>query len=106
MFAEKLPRRPMRGLVAVKRDGARQSALELERPTEKRFGRRDIPLCAEKKIDCFSLLVDSAIEISPATLDLHVGLIDPPGSAGLTSKSVPPLFEFRNIMLDQRMIVV
>ena len=48
MFAEKLPRRPMRGLVAVKRDGARQSALALERPTEKHFGRRDIPLCAEK----------------------------------------------------------
>ena len=63
MLAEKLPRRPMRGLVAVKRDGARQSTLALERPTEKRFGRRDIPLCAEKEIDGFSLLVDSAVEI-------------------------------------------
>ena len=49
--AEKFPRRPMQGLVAVKRDGARQPALAFERPTEKHFGRRDIPLCAENKID-------------------------------------------------------
>jgi hypothetical protein len=31
-------------LVAIKRDGARQSALALKRPAEKRFGCRDIPL--------------------------------------------------------------
>jgi hypothetical protein len=29
-------------LVAIKRDGARQSALALKRPPEKRFGCRDI----------------------------------------------------------------
>jgi hypothetical protein len=34
-------------LVAIKRDGARQSALALKRPPEKRFGCRDIPLGAE-----------------------------------------------------------
>jgi hypothetical protein len=35
MFGEELPGRAVRGLVAVERDGARQSALALERPLEK-----------------------------------------------------------------------
>ncbi|VFU16664.1 protein of unknown function (plasmid) [Methylocella tundrae] len=48
MFAEKLPHRPMRGLAAIKRDGARQSALALECPTEKCFGGGNIPLGAEQ----------------------------------------------------------
>jgi len=47
MFVEDFPRRPMGRLVSIKRDGARQSALALKRPTEKRFGCRDIPLGAE-----------------------------------------------------------
>ena len=56
MFAEDFPRRPMRRLVAIKRDRAWQSALALKRPPEKRFGGRDIPLGAEQKIDGLSLL--------------------------------------------------
>ena len=32
MLAEDFPRRPMRSLVTIKRDGARQPALDLERP--------------------------------------------------------------------------
>ena len=47
VFAEDFPRRPMGRLVAIKRDGARQSALALKRPPEKRFGCHDIPLGAE-----------------------------------------------------------
>jgi len=47
MFVEDFPRRPMGRLVPIKRDGARQSALALKRPPEKRFGCRDIPLGAE-----------------------------------------------------------
>ena len=47
VFAEDFLRRPMGRLVAIKRDGARQSALALKRPPEKRFGCRDIPLGAE-----------------------------------------------------------
>jgi hypothetical protein len=42
VFAEDFPRPPMGRLVAIKRDGARQSALALKRPPEKRFGCRDI----------------------------------------------------------------
>jgi len=47
MFVEDFPRRPMGPLAAIKRDCARQSALALKRPPEKRFGCRDIPLGAE-----------------------------------------------------------
>ena len=72
MFAEDFPRRPMGCLVAIKRDGPRQSALALERPPEKGFGCRDIPLGAEHKIDRLSLFVDRTIEVSPAAFDLYV----------------------------------
>jgi hypothetical protein len=97
MLAEKFPRRPMRSLVTIKRDGARQSALALERPPEKRLGGRDIPLGAEQEVDRLSLLVDRAIEVSPAAFDLYIGLVDAPGGAGSACEAVPPLFEFRDI---------
>ena len=97
MFAEDFPRRPMGRLVAIKRDGPRQSALALERPPEKGFGCRDIPLGAEHKIDRLSLFVDRTIEVSPAAFDLYVGFIDPPGGASSAREAVPPLFEFRDI---------
>src|SRR5271166_5447124 len=100
MLFKEFTRGPMRSLIAVQRDLPRQPTLALERPTEKRFCRRDISFGAEQKIDSLSLLVDGAIEISPATLDLDVGLIDAPGSARLASEAIPPLFKFRNIALD------
>src|SRR5450759_4658138 len=57
-------------------DGARQPALALERPPEKRLGGRDIPLGADQEVDRLSLLVDRAIEVSPAAFDLHIGLVE------------------------------
>jgi len=68
----------MRRLIAVERDGARQSALALECPLEKSFRSSDISIGAQQEIDGFSVAVDGAIEIGPAALDLHVGFIDPP----------------------------
>src|SRR5208282_5003753 len=100
MLPEDFPRRPMRSLVAIKRDRAWRPPLVLERSPEKRLGGRDIPLGAEQEIDSLSLLVDRAIEVSPAAFDLHVGFIDPPGSASSACEAVPTLFEFRNIALD------
>jgi hypothetical protein len=41
----------------------RQSALALERPPEKRFRGRDIPLGAEQEIDSLSFFVDRAVKI-------------------------------------------
>ena len=54
MFAEEFPGRPVRSLIAVERDRARQSALALERPLEKSFRRSDIPLRAQQEIDGLS----------------------------------------------------
>ncbi len=76
MLPEDFPRRPMRSLVAIKRDRAWRPPLVLERSPEKRLGGRDIPLGAEQEIDSLSLLVDRAIEVSPVAFDLHVGFID------------------------------
>src|SRR5208283_3339670 len=91
MLPEDFPRRPMRSLVAIKRNRAWRPPLVLERSPEKRLGGRDIPLGAEQEIDSLSLLVDRAIEVSPVALDLHVGFIDPPGSAGSACEAVPTL---------------
>ena len=63
MLPEDFPRRPMRSLVAIKRDRAWRPPLVLERPPEKRLGGRDIPFGAEQEIDSLSLLVDRAIEV-------------------------------------------
>jgi hypothetical protein len=107
MFAEDFPGRPMRSLIAIKRDGARQPPLALERPTKKRLGGCDIPLGAEEEIHRLSFLVDSAIEVGPAAFDLYIGLVDAPRGAGPAGEAVPALFEFRNIARwIQRMIVV
>ncbi len=97
MFAKDFPRRPMRGLIAIERDLLWQPALALERPPEKRFGRRNIPLGAEQKVYRLSLLVDRTVKISPLPFDLHIGFVDPPGCADPAGEAVPPLFEFRNI---------
>ena len=71
MLPEDFPRRPMRSLVAIKRDRAWRPPLVLERSPEKRLNGRYIPLGAEQEIDSLSLLVDRAIEVSPVAFDLH-----------------------------------
>jgi len=50
MLSEDFPRRPMRSLVAIKRDRAWRPPLVLERPPEKRLGGRDIPLSMARGI--------------------------------------------------------
>jgi hypothetical protein len=65
MFAEKLPGRAIRRLLAVECDGSRRSALALERSAKKSFRCGDIPLCAQQKIDGLSVTINSAIQIGP-----------------------------------------
>lgn len=86
MVAENFPRRSMGRPVAAERDLMRHPVVALERPPEKRFDGRDIPLGAEREIDRLSLLADSAIEVSPAAFDLHLGLVDAPRGAGPACK--------------------
>ncbi len=70
MLRKEFTRGSVRSLIAIERDLLRQSTLGLERPTEERFGSRNISLGAEQEIDGLSGPVDGAVEISPATLDL------------------------------------
>lgn len=65
MLAETLPGRTVRSLVAIKRDGARQFALALERSSEESFRCCDISLCAQQEIDGLSVAIDGAIQIGP-----------------------------------------
>jgi site-specific DNA recombinase len=106
VLVEDFPRRPMRSLIAVEHDGTRQPTLALERPTEKRFGSRDITLGAEQEIDSLSLLVDRAIEVSPAAFDLYVGLVDSPGGAGTKKKIEPDPDQVENVRLMFRLALV
>lgn len=100
MFAENLPDSPVRRLVAIERDRTGQSALGFERPPEEGFRRGDISLRPQQEIDRLSLAVDSAIEICPATFDLDVSFVDPPGLADFAGKAVPSPFELGNIALN------
>jgi len=84
-------------LVPIKRDGARQSALALERSPEKRLGGCDIPLGLEQEIDGLALFVDRSIDVGPAAFDLHVGFVDAPRGAGSAGEAVPALFEFGDV---------
>ena len=52
-----------RGLIAIKRDGAGQPTLVLERSSKKRFGRSYISLGAKQEIDGLSFFIDRAIEV-------------------------------------------
>src|SRR5471032_1137031 len=47
---------------------------------EKALRRGHVALCRQQKVDGLSLLVDSAVEVFPDALDLHVGLIHTPAA--------------------------
>ena len=72
-----------------------------EGTTEKPFGGGDISLGAQRKIHRLSHLVDGAIEINPAALDLDVSLVDAPRSADPAREAVPPLFELGKVALNE-----
>jgi hypothetical protein len=65
-------------MIAIERNGARQTALAIERPPEESLRGSDIRLAAQEEIDRLSIAVNGAIEISPATLNFHLSVIDAP----------------------------
>jgi len=56
MLAEDFPRRPMRSLVTIKRDGARQPALAFEPPPEKPSATATSRLVRKQEVDGLSVL--------------------------------------------------
>src|SRR5580698_7823290 len=78
----------------------RQSPMAPESPPEESLGGGDVPFGAQQEIDGLSLFVDRTVEIGPAALDLHIGLIDAPRSSRRASEAVPTFLEFGGIALD------
>ena len=64
MLAEDFPRRPMRSLVTIKRDGARQPALDLERPPEKSSAAAISRLAQSRKSTVFPFSDFSGLRIN------------------------------------------
>jgi hypothetical protein len=77
VFAQEFPGRPVRSLIAVERDRARQSALTLERSLEKSFRCSYITIGAQRDIDGFPVAVDGTIEVCPAALELQLSFVHP-----------------------------
>ena len=59
----------------------------------------DIPVLAQKKVDCVALLIYSTIEILPFASNADVCLVNSPGCANWTGEATPLLLEFRDIVL-------
>ena len=69
---------PVRGGVAVQRDGLRPSHMCSHGFTQICLRRADRAVAAEMRNRTLSALVDAAIEIRPCAADLHVRLVDAP----------------------------
>src|SRR5215831_11100332 len=94
-----LPHRPMGCCIGVQGD-LRRFMRVLHRSAEKVLGRIHIPLSAQKEIVRSPCLIHRPVEVDPMSADLYIRLIHPPGSADWPSITLPPLLEFRQVMLD------
>jgi hypothetical protein len=97
--------RLMRGGVAVQSDHTRWAVVS-HSLAEEPLGSSHIAMFAQQEVHCLAVLVDGTIKIGPATLDVYICLITPPGAIHRPCVSIPSLFEFRNIALYPRRMVV
>ncbi len=58
-----------------------------------------LPLSAQKEVHCLSRFVYGSVQINPFAAHLDVGLIHPPRAAHRADVLLPPLPEFRRVML-------
>ena len=64
------------------------------------FGRSGIAQAREHEVDRGGGGIDGSVEVTPATLDMNVGLIDTPGLIGWLEMTAQPLLQFRTVALD------
>ena len=64
-------------------------------------GRRNIPVFAPQEIEYEALLIDSTIEIRPASCDLDVSLVNAPRPADLMSVAIPSFLKLRDEVLNE-----
>ena len=73
------------GQVLVHRDGAWVHLVRLrQRLAEEAFRRCRVPPGREQEVDGLTAAVDSAVQVGPAALHLHIGFVDPPGAVART----------------------
>ena len=71
-----------------------------QRLAEEPFRRLSVALGRQQEVDRLAAAVDSAIQVGPAALDLHVCLVHPPGAVAHAQVGADPLLQFGRIGLD------
>ena len=54
---------------------------DVGQPLQKEAGSRSVPLLTQHRVQEIAVPVNGAVQVTPATADLHVGLIDVLGAA-------------------------
>src|SRR3954447_6142159 len=89
------------GRVLVHRDRARVYRMRLpECLTEEALCGLSIPLGREQEIDRLAAAVDRPIQVGPAALNFHIGLVDPPRAVARPQMRADPLLDLWRVGLD------
>ena len=75
--------------MGIGRDAPRLAAGDLDESPQELPGRVRVALLTQPRIEECPIAVDSPIQGAPAARDLHGGLIDGPGDAGVASALGP-----------------
>ena len=76
-----------------------------QRQLEKKLGCRQIPFWGKHEIDRIDGRICAAVQVCPASADVSVRLIDPPGTIPMAEFPSKPLIQKGSIMLDPAQIV-
>ncbi len=77
--------------MGIGRDTQRRGACHLDQPPQEAPGGVFVPVLAQSGVEEGTISVGGAVEVTPATGNLYVGLIDVPGDPGAASAIGPQL---------------
>jgi len=86
--------------VTVQCDGFRSEPLTPDRPRKEGLRRSNIGPGAEPEVDRLSRSINGTVKIDPLATDLHIRLVDSPGTTTGPRKPIPPLYELRREASD------
>jgi hypothetical protein len=87
--------RAVRRSITVQRDCLRSEPLTPGRFREESIGRSDIAPGTEPEVDRLSCSINDTVKVDPFAADLHIRLVDSPGTTSGPRKPIPPLNELR-----------
>ena len=80
---------------------APEADLESSAPCERMpCGSLHVAVGAQAKVHRLAVSIGGTIGIRPPAADLHIGLVDAPGSTSFASESIPPLLKLGHETLD------